>query len=778
MIMLAACLIVKNEEKSIARCLSGILPYCEDIFVVDTGSTDQTLAILSELSKLHENIHVHNFQWINDFSAAREYSFSLVSPSTDWVFWLDADDVIDSKDFSDAKKRLNELDPGINTVMLPYNYVQDEFGNCLCMLKRERFLRITTLKSQGGYGRWHGAVHEAFRVPNLCAVHWDSPVILHQRNDIGKDSSFDRNIKILEAEYAKFGDSDQRVMLHLGSEYKRARRFDEAIEAFMKFAEKTTFIEEKYWAIIKAAQSCTEQNKFVDCFDMCLQALTVNPAWPDAWLIGGMALTSMNQPDAAIRWFDEGFSRKPMNTHLYLNPLEYNFIPYMAQQMAYANLGRFADAAEVCRKAMAIRPDEVFKHNLGIYEKELALVEAEKALIKKATAVDKDDYTLTTISEQEPELRDRTEVVRLRKRVSDKRNTQPTIVTSVTVNFEQWGPNNPNNVGIGGSETAIVRMMEELNDDYRCIVYNRVKSEDEGVSPSGVEYWRPELYTGEHVHAFIASRYTECFEANVQAKIRAVWLQDVHCGGLTPYRDTRIDRYLVLTEWHKKNFCRLYPFVDPKKVFLTFNGIDLAPFWEPKVPIEKKDPHKCMYVSSPDRGLEYLLEIWPQIVKRVPTATLDIYYGFDNIDKLIASGRDDLAELKSRIMTKVDRYDSVTYHGRVGQTQLAKAWRDAAIWLYPTAFCETSCISALQAQAGGALVLTTPLAALPEVASGAYFINGHAGSESYQTAFAKKAVELLNISETKRQQRQSIGFEFVRTRTWELAAKQWLENLL
>ena len=84
---ISVCIIAKNEEKRIEKCLSSIKPYGFEIIVVDTGSTDRTKEIASRYAD-----KILDFVWCNDFSAAR--NFSLQGASNDWIFMMDCDEWI------------------------------------------------------------------------------------------------------------------------------------------------------------------------------------------------------------------------------------------------------------------------------------------------------------------------------------------------------------------------------------------------------------------------------------------------------------------------------------------------------------------------------------------------------------------------------------------------------------------------------------------------------------------------------------------------------------
>ena len=84
---LSVCLIVKDEEEVLERCLS-CLTFADEIVVVDTGSRDDTRKIAARFTD-----KIYDFAWRDDFAAARNYAFSKATK--DLVMWLDADDVID-----------------------------------------------------------------------------------------------------------------------------------------------------------------------------------------------------------------------------------------------------------------------------------------------------------------------------------------------------------------------------------------------------------------------------------------------------------------------------------------------------------------------------------------------------------------------------------------------------------------------------------------------------------------------------------------------------------
>ena len=87
MITISLCMIIKNEEAVLARCLNSILELMDEIIIVDTGSTDRTKEIAAKYTD-----KIYDFAWNSDFSAARNFSFSKAT--MDYIYVADADEPV------------------------------------------------------------------------------------------------------------------------------------------------------------------------------------------------------------------------------------------------------------------------------------------------------------------------------------------------------------------------------------------------------------------------------------------------------------------------------------------------------------------------------------------------------------------------------------------------------------------------------------------------------------------------------------------------------------
>lgn len=140
---LSLCMIVKNEQEVLARCLDCAVKFADEIIIVDTGSTDQTKSIAHKYTD-----KVYNFEWCDDFSKARNYSFSKAGG--DYIIWLDADDIVTTENISKINQLKSKMQADI--YMCTYNCGQ---GKNAMTFYRERIL-----KNDGSHF-WQGFIHEA-----------------------------------------------------------------------------------------------------------------------------------------------------------------------------------------------------------------------------------------------------------------------------------------------------------------------------------------------------------------------------------------------------------------------------------------------------------------------------------------------------------------------------------------------------------------------------------------------------------------------------------------
>lgn len=122
MFTISLCMIVKNEECTIERCLDSVQHLVDEINIIDTGSTDRTKNIVRNYTP-----RIFDFTWCDDFAKARNFSFQQATK--DFILWLDADDVITTEHqqkFLQLKQSL--FHPNVDAVSMDYYVTLDADG--------------------------------------------------------------------------------------------------------------------------------------------------------------------------------------------------------------------------------------------------------------------------------------------------------------------------------------------------------------------------------------------------------------------------------------------------------------------------------------------------------------------------------------------------------------------------------------------------------------------------------------------------------------------------
>jgi glycosyltransferase involved in cell wall biosynthesis len=307
--------------------------------------------------------------------------------------------------------------------------------------------------------------------------------------------------------------------------------------------------------------------------------------------------------------------------------------------------------------------------------------------------------------------------------------------------LEKWGPQKLVNEGIGGSETALIKLAAEFSkSEYQVTVFNDIDSPGyyDGVRYRDLTAYLPEVKSD----ITIAWRFPELADMELESGTTILWMHDTDAGTrLTRERAEVFDKIVVLSKWHKQHMMSTYPFIPEGKFLVIGNGVTPENFTA-DLP---RNLHRVVYTSSPDRGLDVILEhIWPQVVEAVPDAELHYFYGWNNIDA--ASGvSPKLQDFKRKVSELSMATRNVTNRGRVTQQTLAKELLGASIWLYPTYFHETFCISAVEAQMAGLHAVTNNLAALAEtIGDGpSTIIYGNVGDRDVRQQYVDAVITLL-----------------------------------
>ena len=273
------------------------------------------------------------------------------------------------------------------------------------------------------------------------------------------------------------------------------------------------------------------------------------------------------------------------------------------------------------------------------------------------------------------------------------------VAIHVRPSWARWSPLDVIDRGLGGSETAVVRVAEKIAArGHDVTVYADVQKMD----VDGVRYRDHGRFSDRrHRDLVISLRDPAFFDRVRAAGTKALWMQDAHHGlELTTDRARELDAVMVLSRWHERFVLRAYPFL-VGKTRLTRNAI--IPDFFASMPI--RHLHRAIYSSSFDRGLDLLIEWWPDVRERVPDAEL-VFCQSPAYELLT---RDPAFEsLSRRVKDLRAATEGVVNLGSLAQPRLAKEMQRSGAWLAPSwitrldvAFHETFCIGAVEAAAAG-----------------------------------------------------------------------------
>jgi glycosyltransferase involved in cell wall biosynthesis len=338
--------------------------------------------------------------------------------------------------------------------------------------------------------------------------------------------------------------------------------------------------------------------------------------------------------------------------------------------------------------------------------------------------------------------------------------------------FEEWSPKSIQ-TGIGGSEEAVINMSRELAKlGWRVTVYGN-PGKDAGMY-EGVKYttWH-NLNPKDQFNALILWRGIGFVEVAPKSLFTMLWMHDVpNNADFTKERLEYIDKIAVLSDYHKSLFRMaekgIFKKMPAEKLFSTANGIN-------PINLEKWEgnPHRMIYMSSPDRGLVYLLRNWKDIRAEVPDAELHIFYGF-NVFDAIHRDNPGKREWKEKLI-KMMKQEGITYHDRVGHDALNYEISQSAIWAYPTDFTEISCISAMKAQANGAIPVVTDYAALKETVKNGIRMDVDITTPEGQKEYFKELIGLLKDPERQAEMRKTMMPWAQKYFLWSNVARLWDE---
>ncbi len=337
MITISLCMIVKNEEAVLARCLDSVKDAVDEIVIVDTGSTDATKAIAAGYTD-----KIYDFEWADDFSAAR--NAALEKATMDYQMWLDADDVFPPKEAEKLIALKEALDPAVDMVAMKYITAS---GVPIHTSTRERLLR-----RDKGF-RFSDPIHEF--IPLIGNVHY-SDITIHHRSV--KTGGSDRNIRVYDALEEKRAVFTPRQMYYYARELKDHAQWAKSAYYFEKFLDTGLGWAEDNIAACHALSICYnslgENHKIMP---ILTKSFVYDAPRAEICSEIGYYYKRERNFTTALKWFDLAANLGDPNSAGFILRDYWGYIPNIEACVCCYELGDYESSRRYNERAAFFRPD-------------------------------------------------------------------------------------------------------------------------------------------------------------------------------------------------------------------------------------------------------------------------------------------------------------------------------------------------------------------------------------------------------------------------------------
>lgn len=573
---IALTCILKNEINNLERFCKSFAGCFDEYHFTDTGSTDGSVEWLETKAKdiLGENVHIHHFTWINDFSAARNHALPMIK--TDYWAWADLDDSLSDKgNFLSWKRSTLQI---ADVWFAPYWYAIDKDRNPLIQFVRERVFK-TSLEC-----RFQDFVHEGVKFPETCqpsgVMGWN---IIHERTEEEMKADKGRNLLILENNRNNLS---TRLKFYLGKEYFDNGMPKEAAESLVEALKCTDLsLGDRILAIQYLCQSLYSVGDYATCIKYALIGINLEPTRAEYYCFVADSWVATNNLMNAIPMYNAALGCKNKSTGL---THEFSF-------------------GECYFKHPKLNLAKIY-FNTGNLDQCLASLDGLNV-------------------EEADQIRNMVLKAKSDSDISEASDCDDIVITCPMPPAYPWDEEIYKTKGLGGSETAAVEMgkwLATLTDRKVKIFQER---EETFVAESGVEYipvkhmmyyfkkWKPKIHIAWRHNIKLTNAPTY------------VWCHDLVFDGLKETQN--YEKVLALSPFHK-DFIQSMLNIPSDKFIVTRNGIEPKRFKNLKM---YKEYGRVIWSNSPDRGLEHAIHIMEKVREQIPGASLHVFYGMDNMKK-------------------------------------------------------------------------------------------------------------------------------------------------
>ena len=339
MITVSLCMIVKNEERILARCLDSLAGLMDEIIIVDTGSTDATKEIAARYTE-----QIYDFAWTGDFSEARNFAFSKAQ--MEYIYSADADEVLDEENRAAFLQLKETLLPEIEIVQMYYAN-QLSHGT---IYNYDKELRPKLFKRNRTF-RWQGAIHEQI---GITPVIYDSEI---QIQHLPEENHKDRDLQA----FARLAEAGEPIDKRLHNIYAKelfisgeAQDFLDA-RAFFKAScqDEKRGDDELMEAACVAARAARLAGDVADFFKYAMKAVASEGCSEICCELGAFYMERQDYDEAVIWLYNAAYE-----TESVLNIHCGGDLPLRGLAKCYQELGNEEQAAEYARLAAEWQQEE------------------------------------------------------------------------------------------------------------------------------------------------------------------------------------------------------------------------------------------------------------------------------------------------------------------------------------------------------------------------------------------------------------------------------------
>lgn len=651
------CIMVKNAGDGFREVLTQNLPYVDRWTILDTGSTDNTIAIIQEVMSVKPG-NLYQEPFIN-FRDSRNRLLDLAGTSCTFNIMLDDTYVLHGniREFLDFARG---------------DDVADSFS--LTIEDTDTMYASNRVTKSAKRLRYVNKIHEIIEpnmnvsIPYVHGYIKDIPSI-YMRERTSERKKHDIEM-LMEAVVEN--PEDPRSYYYIADSYICLQDWENAVEWFKKRVQvgggyKAEIQDSLYYmATISQFHLGKPWN---ECLDYYLRCFETDTSRAESLYFIGKHYLDEGMKNTAFLYLKKAFDLGLPDIQMSVRKNIYNFhIPKDLATICY-ELGEYKLGEEACIRALNDKDDTLLTNWLNIF------------------------YYIN-----------RTRLTGVKQRFCSGK----LIVFVSPGGWSEWDGKVLRERGLGGSEKFTIYYAEELTRlGYTVVVFCKCLGQK---LYNGVTYVPLSEYTrfvsDYTVDYAIINRYPEYIPVSCLSGAKTCYvMHDTPRENDIVVLHGNLVGLMCISEWHKSRFLEYYPGCSGHTYVISY-GLD-APVYDKSDYVQK---YNFIYPSFPNRGLRQLLIMWPRILDRYPRATLDIFCDFSNewLQKHWASEIKVIQELLPIYAS------SVTNHGWVNSETLASFWKKSHVWFYPCTFEETCCLTAWEAAAHKTLVVSNHLAALSE----------------------------------------------------------------